>query len=39
MSILPILLWSDALIWLLVLAAIVLGVVSARNPLLRAAWR
>ena len=39
MSILPILLWSDALIWLLVLAAIVLGIVSARNPLLRAAWR
>jgi len=34
-----VLLWSDVLIWLLVLAAIGLGFVSARNPLLRAAWR
>jgi len=39
MNFLPILLWSDALIWLLVLAAVLLGVWSARNPLLRAAWR
>ena len=35
----PVLLWSDALIWLLVLAVIMLGVASARNPLLRTAWR
>jgi peptide/nickel transport system permease protein len=39
MSFLPVLLWSDALIWLLVAAAVGLGVLSARNPLLRAAWR
>jgi peptide/nickel transport system permease protein len=39
MSFLPVLLWSDALIWLLVVAAIGLAVLSARNPLLRAAWR
>ncbi|WP_300452637.1 ABC transporter permease [Accumulibacter sp.] len=39
MDFLPILLWSDLLIWLLVLAALVLGGWSARNPLLRAAWR
>lgn len=39
MSFLPVLLWSDVLIWLLVLAAIVLGALSARNPPLRAAWQ
>ena len=39
MNVLPVLLWSDALIWLLVAAALVLGVFSSRNPLLRAAWR
>ena len=32
-------LWSDALIWLLVAAGVGLGVVIARNPPLRAAWR
>ena len=36
---LPVILWSDVLIWLLVLAAIVLGVLSSRNPPLRAAWQ
>ncbi len=39
MTFLPVLLWSDLLIWLLVLAAIALGVVSSRNLPLRAAWR
>ena len=39
MSIIPVLLWSDLLIWLLVLAGIVLGALSSRNPPLRAAWR
>ncbi|WP_153111242.1 ABC transporter permease [Propionivibrio limicola] len=39
MTLLPILLWSDLLIWLLVLAGAVLGVLSWRNPPLRAAWR
>jgi peptide/nickel transport system permease protein len=39
LSFLPVLLWSDLLIWLLVLAALVLGFLSARNPLLRAAWQ
>jgi len=39
LSFLPVLLWSDLLIWLLVAAALVLGVLSARNPPLRAAWR
>ena len=39
MTFLPVLLWSDLLIWLLVLAAIALGVASSRNPPLRAAWR
>ena len=39
MSFHPVLLWSDLLIWLLVLAGIALGVASSRNPLLRAAWR
>jgi peptide/nickel transport system permease protein len=35
----PVILWSDVLIWLLVAAALVLGWLSARNPLLRAAWQ
>ncbi len=35
----PVVLWSDVLIWLLVVAAIALGWLSARNPLLRAAWQ
>ncbi|MEI7429843.1 MAG: ABC transporter permease, partial [Betaproteobacteria bacterium] len=39
MTFLPVLLWSDVLIWLLVLAALVLGALSSRNPLLCAAWR
>ena len=39
MTFLPVLLWSDGLIWLLVLAGGALGVVSWRNPPLRAAWR
>ncbi|MEI7612835.1 MAG: ABC transporter permease [Betaproteobacteria bacterium] len=39
MTFLPVILWSDALIWLLVLAGITLGVLSVRNPPLRAAWR
>ena len=37
MSSLPVLLWSDALIWLL--AAVLLGVLPSCNPTLRAAWR
>ncbi|MFZ4536601.1 ABC transporter permease [Propionivibrio sp.] len=39
MTFLPVILWSDVLIWLLVVAALVLGVLSLRNPPLRAAWR
>ena len=39
MSIQPIILWSDVLIWLLVVAALLLGWRSSRNPPLRAAWR
>ena len=39
MSVQPVLLWSDALIWLLVLAVAGLGYQSRRNPPLRAAWR
>ena len=34
-----VLLWSDVLIWSLVVAAVVLGGLSWRNPPLRAAWR
>ena len=34
-----VLLWSDLLIWLLVLASVALGAFSMRNPPLRAAWR
>jgi len=39
MNILPVLLWSDVFIWLLVLAGILMGVLSLRNPPLREAWR
>jgi peptide/nickel transport system permease protein len=39
MNFMPVLLWSDALIWLLLLAALLLAALSSRNPLLRAAWR
>ena len=39
MTFYPVLLWSDALIWLLVVAVIALGVTSGRNPLLRTSWR
>ena len=39
MNFLPVLLWSDALVWLLVLAAIVFGHLSRRRPPSRAAWR
>ena len=35
----PVLLWSDALIWLLVMAALAGGVLSAGNPMQVAAWR
>ncbi|MBS1227302.1 MAG: binding-protein-dependent transport system inner rane component [Proteobacteria bacterium] len=38
MTILPVILWSDVLIWLLVVAALVLAALSARNPPLRTAW-
>jgi len=38
MSAQPILLWSDALIWLLVLGVAAFGWASSRNPPLRAAW-
>ena len=34
-----VLLWSDVLIWLLVVASVVLGGMSWRNPPLQAAWR
>jgi peptide/nickel transport system permease protein len=39
MAILPVMLWSDLLIWLLLVAALLLGGLSSRNPPLRAAWR
>jgi len=39
MTFLPVILWSDVLIWLLVVAAVVLGALSSRNPPLRAAWQ
>jgi peptide/nickel transport system permease protein len=38
MPILPVILWSDALIWLLVLAALGLGWLSRRSPSLRRSW-
>jgi peptide/nickel transport system permease protein len=39
MNFTPVLLWSDALIWLLTLVGIVSGVLSWHNPPSRAAWR
>lgn len=39
MNFLPVLLWSDLLIWLLLFAALALAWQSSRNPPLRAAWR
>jgi peptide/nickel transport system permease protein len=39
MSFLPVILWSDVLICLLLVGAVVLGACSSRNPLLRAAWQ
>ena len=39
MPFLPVILWSDVLIWLLLVGAIALGMLSARKPLLVAAWR
>ncbi len=39
MTFLPVLLWSDVLIWLLVLAGMTFGALSWRNQPLRAAWR
>lgn len=36
---LPVLLWSDALVWLMAIAALVLGIASTRQPQLAAAWR
>jgi len=35
----PVLLWSDLLIWLLVLAGVASAWLSARKPMLRSAWR
>ena len=39
MTFLPVILWSDWVIWLLLVASLVLGALSVRNPPLRAAWR
>lgn len=39
MNFLPVLLWSDLLVWLLVALSAFIGVVSLRSPPLRAAWR
>jgi len=39
MDFLPVLLWSDLLIWGLVAASLALAWLSARSPLLRSAWR
>jgi len=39
MDFMPVLLWSDVLIWLLVLASVAFGALSSRNPLWRGAWR
>lgn len=39
MTFLPVILWSDWVIWLLLVASLVLGFLSLRNPPLRAAWR
>jgi peptide/nickel transport system permease protein len=39
MTFLPVILWSDWVIWLLLVASLMLGFLSLRNPPLRAAWR
>ncbi|HMW17338.1 MAG TPA: ABC transporter permease [Accumulibacter sp.] len=39
MDFLPVILWSDLLLWALVLVSLVLGLLSRRNPLLCNAWR
>ena len=39
MDFLPVILWSDVLIWMLVVGVLGSGWLSASNPLLRAAWR
>jgi peptide/nickel transport system permease protein len=39
MTFLPVILWSDWVIWLLLMASLVLGFLSLRNPPLRAAWQ
>jgi peptide/nickel transport system permease protein len=39
MTFLPVILWSDWVIWLLLVASLALGGLSLRNPPLRAAWR
>lgn len=39
MNFMPVLLWSDALIWFLAISGAVLGALSWRNAPLRAAWR
>ncbi len=39
MNFLPVILWSDVLVWLLVAGALALARASRANPLLRAAWR
>ncbi len=39
MNFMPVLLWSDVLIWLLAVAGVASGVLSWRNAPLRAAWR
>ncbi|WP_242463245.1 ABC transporter permease [Rhodocyclus tenuis] len=36
---LPVLLWSDVLVWLMAIAALLLGFASTRQPQLAAAWR
>ncbi len=39
MDLLPVLLWSDLLLWSIVGVSLLLGARSRRNPLLRNAWR
>ena len=39
MNVQPVILWSDVLVWLLVVGALALARASRANPLLRAAWR
>lgn len=38
-SFLPVVLWSDALVWLMAIAALAGGILSRRQPQLAAAWR